>query len=144
MIYYFKCKMTYKINEIINKFLLVSDKFMPEMHLRQPGFTYSACGSITKIKERVQKFKETGYTSYIYKNELDKACFHYDMAYGDFKGLAKRTIADKVLRDKAFKIASNQNMMDIREDWLQWYINFLIKSHKEMGLLIIGKYTISK
>ena len=139
MIYYFKCKVTYKINEIINKFLLVSDKFMPEMHLRQPGFTYSACGSITKIKERVQKFKETGYTSYIYKNELDKACFHYDMAYGDFKGLAKRTIADKVLRDKAFKIASNQNMMDIREDWLLWYINFLIKSHKEMGLLIIRK-----
>ena len=139
MIYYFKCKVTYKMNEIINKFLLVSDKFMPEMHLRQPGFTYSACGPITKIKERVQKFKETGYTSYIYKNELDKACFHYDMAYGDFKGLAKRTIADKVLRDKAFKIASNQNMMDIREDWLQWYINFLIKSHKEMGLLMIRK-----
>ena len=139
MIYYFKCKVTYKMNEIINKFLLVSDKFMPEMHLRQPGFTYSACGPITKIKERVQKFKETGYTSYIYKNELDKACFHYDMAYGDFKDLAKRTIADKVLRDKAFKIASNQNMMDIREDWLLWYINFLIKSHKEMGLLIIRK-----
>ena len=139
MIYYFKCKVTYKMNEIINKFLLFSDKFMPEMHLRQPGFTYSACGPITKIKERVQKFKETGYTSYIYKNELDKACFHYDMAYGDFKDLAKRTIADKVLRDKAFKIASNQNMMDIREDWLLWYINFLIKSHKEMGLLIIRK-----
>ena len=127
------------MNEINNKFLLVGDKFMPEIHLRQPGFTYSACGPFIKIKERVQKFKETGYTSHIYKNELDKACFHHDMAYGDFKGLAKRTITDKVLRDKAFKIASNQNMMDIREDWLLWYINFLIKSHKEVGLLIIRK-----
>ena len=96
------------MNEIINKFLLVGDKFMPEMHLKQPGFTYSACGPFTKNKERIQKFKETGDTSYIYKNELDKACFQHDMAYGDFKDLAKRTAADKVLRDKAFKIASDQ------------------------------------
>ena len=81
---------------------------MPEMHLKQPRFTYSACGPFTKNKERIQKFKETGDTSYIYKNELDKACFQHDMAYGDFKDLAKRTIADKVLRDKAFKIASDQ------------------------------------
>ena len=107
MIYYFKCRVTYKMNEIINKFLLVGDKFMSEMHLRQPGFTYSACGPFTKNKERIQKFKETGDTSYIYKNELDKACFQHDMAYGDFKNLTKRTIADKVLRDKAFKIASD-------------------------------------
>ena len=100
--------MNIKVNEIINKFLLAGDKFMPEMHLREPGFTYSACGPFTKNKERIQKFKETGDTSYIYKNELDKACFQHDMAYGDFKDLAKRTIADKVLRDKAFKIASDQ------------------------------------
>ena len=96
------------MNKIVNKFLLAGDKFMPEMHLRQLGFTYSACGPFTKNKERIQKFKETGDTSYIYKNELDKACFQYDMAYGDFKNLAKRTAADKVLRDKAFKIASDQ------------------------------------
>ena len=96
------------MNEIINKFLLVGDKFMPEMHLKQPGFTYSACGPFAKNKERIQKFKETRDTSYIYKNELDKACFQHDMAYGDFKDLAKRTIADKVLRDKAFKIASDK------------------------------------
>ena len=95
------------MNEIVNKFLLAGDKFMPEIHLRQPGFTYSACGQFTKNKERIQKFNETGDTSYIYKNELDKACFH-DMAYGDFKGLTKRTVADKVLRDKAFKIVSDQ------------------------------------
>ena len=48
------------MNEIINKFLLVGDKFMPEMHLKQPGFTYSACGPFTKNKERIQNFKETG------------------------------------------------------------------------------------
>ena len=80
---------------------------MPEMHLRQPGFTYSACGPFTKNKERIQKFKETGDTSYIYKNELDKACFQHDMAYGDFKDLKKRKASDKILRDKAFNIVKN-------------------------------------
>ena len=95
------------MNEIVNKFLLAGDKFMPEMHLKQPGFTYSACGPFTKNKERIQKFKETGDTSYIYKNELDKACFQHDMAYGDFKDLARRTASDKILRDKAFNIAKN-------------------------------------
>ena len=62
----------------------------------------------TKNKERIQKFNKTGNTDYIYKNELDKACFQHDMAYGDFKDLTKRTAADKVLRNKAFKIASDQ------------------------------------
>ena len=96
------------MNEIVNKFLLAGDKFMPEMHLRQPQFVYSACGPFTKNKERIQKFKETGDTSYIYKNVLDKACFQHDMAYENFKDLAKRNAADKVLRNKAFKIASDQ------------------------------------
>ena len=73
------------MNEIVNKFLLGGDKFIPEIHLKQPGFTYSACGSFTKNKERIQKFKETRDTKYIYKNELNKACFPDDMAYGDFK-----------------------------------------------------------
>ena len=84
---------------------------MSEMHLKQPGFTYSACGPFTKNKERIQKFKETGDTSYIYKNELDKACFQHYMAYGDFKDL-KRIL----------------NMIDIKEDLLLWFIKFLIKS----------------
>ena len=70
---------------------------MPEMHLKQPGFTYYACGPFTKNKERIQKFKETGDTKYIYKNKLDKACFQHNMAYGDFKALARRTASDKVL-----------------------------------------------
>ena len=104
--YCFKC-MYYKMNEIINKFLLAGDKFMPEMHLRQPKFTYSACGPFTKHKERIKKFKETGDTRYIYRNELDKACFQHDSAYADSKYLVSRTQADKILRDKAYNIASN-------------------------------------
>ena len=80
---------------------------MPEMHLKQPGFTYSACGPFTKDKERIQKFKKIGDTKYIYKSELDKACFQHDMAYGGFKDLAKKTVSDKVLRDDTFNIAKN-------------------------------------
>ena len=95
------------MNNIINKFLLAEDKFMLEMHLRQPQFTYSACGPFTKHKQRIQKFKETGATNYIYKNELDKACFARDAAYSDSKDLTKRTIADKILKNKAFNIAKD-------------------------------------
>ena len=95
------------MNEIVNKFLLVGDRFMPEMHLKQPGFSYSACDPFIKDKERIEKFMQTGNTNFIYKNELDKACFQHDMAYGKSKDLAKRTQSDKVLRDKAFKIAND-------------------------------------
>ena len=77
------------MNDIINKFLLAGDKFMLEMHLKQSEFTYSACGLFTKNKERIQKFKQTGDSRYIYNNELDKACFQHNMAYGDSKDLAK-------------------------------------------------------
>ena len=71
------------MNEIINKCLLAGDKFIPEMHLKQPGFTYSTCRPFTKNKQRVQKFMQTGESNYIYRNELDKSCFQYDIAYGD-------------------------------------------------------------
>ena len=94
------------MNEIMNKFFLVGDKFMPNLHLKQPGFTYSACGLFTKNKER---FMQTGNTNFIYKNELNEACFQHDMSYGKSKDLVKRTQSDKVLRDKAFKIASDPN-----------------------------------
>ena len=103
------------MNEIVNKFSLARDRFMSEIHLKQPGLTYSACGPFTKNKEKIQKFKETGDTNYIYKNELDKACFQHDMAYGDFKDLARRTASDKVLRNKAFNISKTLNMTDIKE-----------------------------
>ena len=101
------------MNEIVNKFLLAGDECMSEMHLRQPGFTYSACGPFTENEERIQQFKETGDSWYIYQNELDK-------------DLTKRTTSDKILRDKAFKIAKIQNMMDIKGVSLQKKI-FLIK-----------------
>ena len=84
------------MNNIINKFLLAGDKFMPEMHLRQSQFNYSACGPFTKHKQRIQKFKETRDTNYIYKNELDKACFTYDAVYSVSKDLIKGTVLDKI------------------------------------------------
>ena len=95
------------MNEIVNKVLLLGDKFMPEMHLKQPGLTYSACCPFTKNKERIEKFMQTGNINFIYKNKLDKACFQHDMAYGTTKGLVKRTQSDKVLKDKGFKIVSD-------------------------------------
>ena len=95
------------MNEIVNKFLLVGDKFMPEMHLKQPVFNYSACGPFTKNKERIQKFKETGDTNYIYKKELDKACFQHDMVIEILKIQQKEQLLLKILRDKAFNIAKN-------------------------------------
>ena len=96
-----------KVNEIVNKLLLLGDKFMPKMHLEQLNFTNSACGPFTKKKERIEKFMQTGNTNFIYKNELDKACFQHDIVYGKSKDLTKRTQSDKILRDKAFKIASS-------------------------------------
>ena len=86
------------MNEIVNNVLLVEDKFVPEMHLKQPGFTYSACEQFTKNKERIENFMQIGNTNFVYKNELDKGCFQHDMAYGKSKNLAKRTQSDKVLR----------------------------------------------
>ena len=95
------------MNEIVNKFLFAGDKFLREMHLRQPGFTYSLCGPFTKNKKRIQKFEESEDSRNIYQNELDKARFQHDVAYGDFKDLASRTASDKILRDEAFNIAKN-------------------------------------
>ena len=79
------------MNEIVNKFLLADDKFMPEMHLKQPGFTNSVCGPFTKNKERIEKFMQTKNTDFIYRNELDKVCFQHNMAYGKSKYLTKKT-----------------------------------------------------
>ena len=95
------------MNNVINKFLLAGDTFMPEMHIKQPQFVYSACGPFTRHKERIKKFKQTGDTRYIYRNELDKACFQHGSADADHKDLINRNEADKVLRDKAYDVASN-------------------------------------
>ena len=100
---------------------------MPEMHLKQPGFTYSACRLFSKNKQRIQKFKKTGDPRYIYRNELDKVCFYHDTAYRDFKDLAKRTAADKVLRDQAFNIAKDPKSDGYQRGLALWFINFLIE-----------------
>ena len=96
---------------------------MSEMHLKQPGFTYKACGSFTKNKERIEKFMQTGNTYFIYKNKLDKASFQHDMVYSKSKVLAKRTQWDKVLREKAFKISS-----DPKYDGYQRFTSSLINN----------------
>ena len=79
------------MNEIVNKLLLVGNKFISEIHLKQRSFTYSACCPFTKNRNRIEKFMQKGNTDYIYKNDLDKACFQDDVSYGKFKDLNKRT-----------------------------------------------------
>ena len=101
--------------EVVNNFLLAKDKLMPAMHLKKPEVTCSACGTFTKNKERIQKFKETRDSQYIYQNELDKSCFQHDMSYGDFKDLTRRTIPDEILHNKAYNISKIiGNVMDIK------------------------------
>ena len=123
------------MNEIINKFLLIGDKFMPEMHLKQPGFTYSACGPFTKNKERIEQFMKTGNTDFIYKNELDKACFQHDMTYGKSKDLVKRTQSDKVLRDKVFRIASDPKYDDYQRGLASMVYKFFDKKSSGSGII---------
>ena len=97
------------MNIIINKFLLTGDKFMPAFHLKQPIFTYSASRPFTKNREKIQKFGETGNLRHLYRNELDKACFTHDAAFSGSKDLAKRTISDNILKDRAYEIAKSRN-----------------------------------
>ena len=87
----------HKLNKIVNTFLLAEDKFMLQMHLKQPVFTYSVRGPFTKCKERIEKFMKTGNTDFTYENDLDKACLQHNMAYGKSKDLARRTGSDNVL-----------------------------------------------
>ena len=107
---------------------------MSEIHLRQSGFAYSACGLFTKNKERIEKFMKSGNTDFIYKNELDQACFQHDMAYGKSKDLVKRAQSDKVLRDKAFKIASNPKYDGYQRGLASMVYNFFDKKSKGSGI----------
>ena len=113
---------------------------MPEMHLKQPGFTYSACGLFTKNKERIENFMQTGNTDFIYKNELDKACFQHDMAYGKSKDLIKKTQSDKVLKDKAFKIASNPKYDGYQKGLASMVYKFFEKKSKGSGIFANESY----
>ena len=95
------------MTKILSNFFLAGDKFIPELHVRQPGFTCSACGPFTKHQERIQKFKETGNLKQPYRNELDKTCFTHDAEYSNSKDLAEKTISDKVLKERISEIARN-------------------------------------
>ena len=99
--------------------LLAGDKFISKMLLKQPGFTYSACGPFTENKESIQKLKKktkkTGDLQYIYQNKLYKACLQHDMAYGYFKHLNGRTAANKVLCEDLI-LLKIQIMMNISVD----------------------------
>ena len=75
---------------------------MPKLHLRQAGFTYSACGPFSIHRKRIKRFEETGVLNYTYEKELDKVCFAHDVAYADSKDLAKRTVSNKALKNKTF------------------------------------------
>ena len=125
-----------KKNEIVKTFLLAGDIFMPEMHLKQPGFVYIACGLFTKNKERIQKFKETGDTSYIYKNELDKASFQNDMGYWDFKDLKRRTFCEKFLTDKTFNTAKNPKYDGYQRGLASMVYKFFDKNSEGSGVNI--------
>ena len=85
--------------------MLADNKSISELHLRQPRFTYIACGPFTKHSEIIQKFRATGNLNQIYKNESNKACFAHDAAYSESKNLANRTIPDKILKERAYEIA---------------------------------------
>ena len=115
----------------MNKLLLVGDKFMPEIHLKQPGFTYSACGPLTKNKERIEKIMQT---DFIYKNKLGKACFQHDIAYGKSKDLVKRIQSDKVLRDKGFKITSDPKYDDYQRGLASMVYKFFDKKSSRNGV----------
>ena len=96
------------MNKIINTFLLTVQKFIPELLLKQPEFTYNACRPFKKHRERIQKFRETDNLKHLYRNELEKACFAHDAAYSDSKDLENGIISDKILKDRAYEIARNR------------------------------------
>ena len=95
------------MNNKINKFLLAGEKFMPEMHLRQPRFVYSARSPFSRHKERIKEFKRTGDTHLLYRNKLDKACFKHYAAYAKYEDVENRLISDQKLKNSAYDIASN-------------------------------------
>ena len=94
----------FKMSKINNKFLLTEDKFMPELHLKQPGITDGACESFTKHREKIKRFRETGNLKLLKRNELDRACFAHNAAFSNSKDIAKRTISDKTLKVRADEI----------------------------------------
>ena len=122
---------------------LTGDKFMPQMYLKQRGFTCSACGQFTRNKKRIERFMQTGNTDFIYKNELDKAYFQHDMTCGKSKDLAKRTQSDKVLKDKAFKIASDPKYDGYQRGLASMVYKFFDKKSSGSGVATEPNYQLA-
>ena len=113
-------KLHYIMNDIANKLLLAGDKFMPEIHLKQLGFSHSASGPFTKNKEGIQKLRETGDTKYIYRNELDEASFQHDRLMEILKIYQEEQLQITFYKTKHLIVLKIQNMTDIRKVLLQW------------------------
>ena len=122
------------MNKLVNKFLSARDKFMPEMHLKEPEFTYSTCGPFTKNKERIKKFKETGDTNYIYKKHLLKLDFNMIWLMKILKILQVRAASDKVLRDKAFNNAKISRYDGYQRELASIIYRFFDKKSKGSGV----------
>ena len=131
------------MNEIVNKCLLASDKCMSQLHLKQPGFTYSACGPFNRNKGIIKKFNQTENTNFVYRNELDKAYFEHDMSYGKSKDLAIRTQSDKVLRDKSFEIASDPKYDDCQRGIASTVYKFFDKKSSRSGITTDQNYQLA-
>ena len=118
---------------------------MPKMHLKQPRFTNRPCQPFTKNKETILKFNEILNTKYIYRNELDKACFKHDMAYGDFKEWSKGSVSDKFLRNKAFNIAKNTKHNGYQRRLVSMVFNFVLIKIPQIVVLKkkLNKWAIS-
>ena len=113
------------------------------MYLKQPGFTYSVCGPFTKNKERIEKIMQTGNIDFIYRNELDKACFQHDMAYGKSKDLIKRIQSDKALKEKGFKIANNPKYDGYQRGLVSMVFTFFYKKYKGSGIINEPNYQLA-
>ena len=131
------------MNKIVKKFLLVGDRLIAEMHFKQPCVTYSACGPYTRNKKWIEKFMRTGNTNFIYRNALHKACFQHDMAYGKSKHLAKRTQSDNILRDKAFKIASDPKYDGYQRGLASWFTSFFDKRSNGSSVAVKPNYQLA-
>ena len=116
---------------------------MPELHFKQPGFTYSACSPFIRNKERIEMFIQTGNTDFIYRNELDKAWFQHDMAYRESKDLAKIPQSDKVLRNKAFKMASDPKYDGYQRGLVSMVYMFFDKTSSGSGVGAESNYQLT-
>ena len=132
------------MNETVHKVWLAGDNFMPEMYLKQIGFTYSACDPFTKNKERIQKFMQIGNTDFIYRSKFDRTCFQHDMGYDKSKDLAKISFeSDKVLRDKVFKIASDSKYDGYQRELASMVDKFFDKKSSGSGVATKPNYQLA-